>query len=130
AERLHHEVGVDAADAGCIDLALRRRAEHAEVDALRRETRFAPRAGARRLADEIAARLLEIPRHLVRERLDDADRDQRRRVPLITARRPSAVALEERVVGLRTRAVRSAHPVARRTGERLGSAEEPLVHAT
>ena len=93
AERLHDQVGVDAAEAGRIDLALRRGAQHAEVDALRGQARFAIGAGARGLAHEVGALLLQVAAHLARQRLDDAERHQRRRVALVAARRALAVAV-------------------------------------
>src|SRR5207253_5007137 len=69
AERLHHQVGVDAADAGRIDLALRRRAQHAEVDALGGEACFATGTGVRGLPHEVGALPLQVATHLVRQRL-------------------------------------------------------------
>src|SRR5207253_1939539 len=129
AERLHHQVRVDAADAGGVDLAFRRGLEDAEVDALGGEVRLATRTGACGLVHEVVALLLQVARHLPRQRLHDAQPDQSRWVPLVAAPRALAVALQERVVGLGARAVRAPDPVARGTGDGLRSAEEPVLHA-
>src|SRR4029077_9038019 len=115
AEGLHHQVRVDAAHARRCYLALRSRARHAEVDAFRGEMRLATGAGARRFLEEIGALLLQVATHLAGERLDDAEPGQRWRVSLVTASRSLSVALEEGVVGLGPRAVRTADPVARGT---------------
>src|SRR5262249_44900589 len=72
---------------------------------------------------------LERDGHLARERLHDAEPDQRGRVPLVAAPRADAVAFEERTVRLRAGAVRAADPVARRAGDRLRAAERAAVHA-
>src|SRR5439155_6010985 len=68
--------------------------------------------------------------HLARQRLDDAERHQRWRVPLVAAPRALAVALEECVVGLGARAVRAADPVTRGTGDRFRATEESALHTT
>src|SRR5262245_24458912 len=91
--------------------------------------RLATGAGAGGFLHEGVALLLQVARHLPRQRLDDAEADQRRRVPLVAAPRALAVALEERVVGLGAGAVRTSDPVTRRAGDRLRAAEESPVHA-
>src|SRR6266404_5923350 len=92
------------------------------------EASISPFAGARRFAREVGALPLQIATHLSRQRLDDAERHQRRRVPLVAAPCPLSVALAERVVGLGSRSVRAAAPVARGTRHGLRTPEEPAVH--
>src|SRR5262249_57900984 len=93
AERLHHEIRVDAADARRVDLAPGRGAEHAEVDALAGQPGLPDGAAARGVAQEVRALLLELAGHLVRQRLDDAEPHQGRRGALVTAPRgPPAAA--------------------------------------
>src|SRR5205807_2371657 len=75
AERLDHQILVDAADAGSVELAVRGGAQHAEVDTLAGETRLATAARIARLADELGALLLQVARHLERQSLNDAERD-------------------------------------------------------
>jgi hypothetical protein len=58
AERLHHEVRIDALETGRVDLTLRRRTDDAEVDALRGEPCLARGAGPRGLAYEVGTLLL------------------------------------------------------------------------
>ena len=105
--------------------------QHAEVDALRRQPRFARSSAvaAGRGTDEHVALPLQVARHLPRQRLHDARRDERRRIARITRARTLAVALQERVVGLGTGPVRTSDPVARRTRDRLRPAEASTVHA-
>jgi hypothetical protein len=95
-------------------------AQHAEVDALARE-RASRAPPARTSASRCAGRSR---RHLARQRLDDAERDERRRVPLVAAavRSPSPGGS---AVGLGAGAVRAADPVARRAGDGLRAAEAP-----
>ena len=98
AERLHHQVGVDSADAGRVDLALGRRAQHAEVDALGGQPGLARGAGAGGLAQQVGA-LRAADRGSSRAPAPGRRRApiERRRVALVAARRALAVALEERV---------------------------------
>src|SRR5207245_8572836 len=79
---------------------------------------------------EVGALLLQVAGHLAGQRLDDAERRQRRRVPLVAAPRALSVALEERVVGLGPRAVRATDPVARGTRDGFRTTEEAVVHPT
>src|SRR5262249_4240432 len=130
AERLHHQVLVDAADAGRVDFTLGRHAEDAEVDALRRQPGFASGPGPRSLVHEVGALLLQIATQLGRQRLDDAGSRHRRRIALVAGRGALAVSLEEHGIGLRAGAVRTPDPVARGTGDRLRAAEDAGVHAT
>jgi hypothetical protein len=67
-------------EAGRIDRALRRSAQDTEVDALGRQPRFAIGAGASGFAHQVGALLLQVAAHLARQRLDDAERHQCRRV--------------------------------------------------
>src|SRR5581483_6781241 len=129
AERLHDEVAVDAPDAGGVDLSVRARPQDAEVDPLRRQAHLAAGAGAGRVAHEVGALPLQVGRHLARESLHDAEPDERRRVAGVASPDAVAVAVEERVVGLRSGAARPADPVARRARRRLRAAEEAVVDA-
>lgn len=130
AERLHDEVLVHSADAGRIHLSPGRDAKRAEVDTLGRQPGFTCVAGAGGLVHEIVALLLEVARHLARERLHDPQRHQRRRIALVAARRALSVAVEERVVGLGAGAGRTADPVARGARDGLRTTEQPFVDAS
>src|SRR5262249_28030094 len=104
--------------------------EDTEVDALRGQPGLASRPGARGIVHEIGALFLQIATHFGRQRLDDAESHQCRRVPLVAGGGALPVSFEEHGVCLRAGAVRATDPVARGAGDGFRTAEDAGVHAT
>src|SRR5687768_14124169 len=88
-------------DARRIHLAGRERRDFAELDALGRELYGHRRLRLRRVGDRLVAQHAELVRHLVAERLDEAEAERDRRVTDVRRREAVAVAEDERVLRLR-----------------------------
>ena len=122
------QIAIDALDAAGVEGAVGLGGDAAEGDALGRQVALdaaAFRTGARARRGRLGA---ELGAHLARQRRDRTDAEEMRRIALVRARDPLAVAAEERVLGLRPGAVGSALRVTAEAPERVGAARGAAMH--
>ena len=129
AERLDHQIGIDADHVARVHLPIGVRQDPPERHAVCAQIDLHRLAELRRLGPRLIALEPEHQRHLRAERLHQPAALERGCVPLVGARVPIAVAAHQRILRVRSGAVRPAHRVTAGAGERIQPAAHPVVYA-